>query len=83
MLVGIITIILMVLAGLQALRAIFWSLALMSQSRPIGFIALLIGLATAALAFFLAKFWNEAAQIAQILADIGDSVIDANSRTVP
>ena len=76
-LIGIITAILMILAGLQALGAIIvgGSIGTLAHSGLVGFIAILIGVAIAVLAFFLAKIWNEAAQI---LVDIGDSVMDAN-----
>ncbi len=75
--IGVITIILMVQAGLVGLGSLVFGLTMMSQQGfAAGFFALLIGLAVAALAFFMAKFWNEAALI---LADIGDSVIETNA----
>ena len=74
--IGIITTILMIIAGLQGLGAIIGGITLMSQYGFAGFIVLLIGAAFAALTFFLAKFWKEAAQI---IADIGDSAMDANA----
>ena len=72
--IGIISIILMVLAGLQGLGAFIGGLMMMSQSFLAGGFVLIVGLALAALAFFMARFWQEAALI---LADIGDSVMDA------
>ncbi len=38
----------------------------------------MIGIAFSVLTFFLAKFWKEAAQI---IADIGDSALDANANS--
>ena len=75
--INIITTILIIIAVLQGLGAVVGGLAMMNQYGFVGFIALFIGIAFAALAFFLAKFWKEAALI---IADIGDSVMDANSR---
>ena len=76
--IGIITTILMIIAGLQGLGAIIGGITVMTQYGFAGFIVLLIGVAFAALTFFLAKFWKEAAQI---IADIGDSAMDANANS--
>ncbi len=76
--IGIITMILMIIAGLQGLGAIIGGITLMSQYGFAGFILLLVGVAFAVLTFFLAKFWKEAAQI---VADIGDSAMDANANS--
>ena len=75
--IGIITLILMILAGFQALGAIALGISAGAALHNgfAGFVLLLLGLGFAVLAFFLAKIWNEAAQI---LVDIGDCVIDAN-----
>ena len=75
--IGIITLILMILAGFQALGAIALGFGAGASLHNgfVGFVVLLLGLGFAVLAFFLAKIWNEAAQI---LVDIGDSVLDAN-----
>ena len=80
--IGIITVILMILAALQGIGAIILgsSLGALAHNGFAGFAAILIGLGFAALAFFLAKIWNEAAQI---LVDIGDSVLDANPTLSP
>jgi ATP/ADP translocase len=77
--ISIITAILMILAGLQALGALVLGLTAMKQAGfLVGVMVLLMGAAFAALAFFMARFWNEAAQI---LADIGDSVMETNARS--
>jgi len=75
--IGIITIILMVIAGLQAIGAVIigGAIGTMASNSFAGIVAIVIGLAFAVLAFFFAKIWNEAAQI---LVDIGDSILDAN-----
>lgn len=84
--IGIITLILMILAGLQALGALIlgFGAGAALHNGLAGFAVILLGLGSAALAFFLAKIWNEGAQI---LVDIGDSIMDANpavpSNTVP
>ena len=67
-----------ILAGLAALGALASGVAAVSSNGIFaGLITLLIGLVGAALTFLLARFWKEAATI---IADIGDSVTDANSR---
>lgn len=80
--IGIITVILMILAALQAIGAIIFgsSVGAIAHNGFAGFAAILIGLGFAVLAFFLAKIWNEAAQI---LVDIGDSVLDTNPSLSP
>ena len=80
--IGIITVVLMILAGLQAIGAVILGISVgtMASNGFAGFVAVVIGLAFAVLAFFLAKIWNEAAQI---LVDIGDSVLDANAAPLP
>ncbi len=80
--IGIITVILMILAGLQALGALIlgFGAGAALHNGLAGFAVILLGLGSAALAFFLAKIWNEGAQI---LVDIGDSVLDANPSIAP
>ena len=78
--IGIISIIMMILAGLEALGALITGLSVMRVSFFGGFFALLIGLALAALSFFMARFWNEASLI---LADIGDAVMETSASAAP
>ncbi len=78
--IGIITVIMMILAGLQALGSIILGFAAgNAANNPLaGFFVVLIGIAFAVLTFFLARIWHEGAQI---LVDIGDSTLDANAKT--
>ena len=80
--IGIITVILMILAALQGIGAIILGISIgsMTSNGFAGFAAILIGLGFAVLAFFLAKIWNEGAQI---IVDIGDSGLDANPSISP
>ena len=73
--IGIISTLMMVIAVLIGLGGLVTGLGVMSQNGALGFLVLLIGLAFAALAFFFAQLWKEAAQI---LVDIGDSVIETS-----
>lgn len=75
--IGVITTILIILAGLQGLGALVMGFGAMQQigTGP-GLFAILIGLGVAALSYFLAQFWKEAAQI---VADIGDAILEANT----
>ena len=67
-----------ILAGLQALMALgFAAAGYRSGGVFSALIAFLFGLVAAALTFLLARFGKEAATI---IADIGDSITDANSR---
>lgn len=74
--IGIIAILGYILAGLSALGALISGFGTMGDSFGMGLVVLLFGLVFAALIFLGARFWKEAALI---LADIGDSVTDANA----
>ena len=75
--IGIIALLGYILAGLSALGALISGLRAMGDSFIGGFGILIGGLVTAALIFLGARFWKEAAMI---LADIGDSITETNSR---
>jgi len=63
-------------AALFALGAIVGGLGTMTRSFVTGLGGLILGLILAALYYFLGRFFKEAALI---LADIGDSIVDANA----
>lgn len=75
--IGIITLLGMVLAGLQGLSALIMGFTTMGQTFLGGLAVLLLGLVVAALIFLGAKLFKEAALI---LVDIGDSITDKNSK---
>lgn len=75
--IGIITLLGMILAGLQGLSALIMGFTTMGQTFLGGLALLLLGLVVAALIFLGAKLFKEAALI---LVDIGDSVTERNSR---
>jgi hypothetical protein len=75
--IGIITLLGYALAGVAALGALIGGFGAMSASFLTGLGTLVLGLIGAALAFLGARFFKEAALI---LVDIGDSIVDANSR---
>ena len=74
--IGIITVLGYCLAIITVLGTLISGFGTMRYSFIGGSLTLIGGLLGAALIFFLAKFWKEASLI---LADIGDSVTDANS----
>lgn len=76
--IGIIALFGYILAGLNAVGALISGLMAMRDSILVGLGILIVGLVISALIFLLARFWKEAALI---LADIGDSVTDTNSRS--
>jgi hypothetical protein len=65
-------------AGIDALIALFWGFSAMRYSFFQGVGYIIVGGLLAVLAYFLVKFFKEAALI---LADIGDSTLEANSRS--
>ena len=75
--IGIITILGYLLAGLEALVTLFTGFGAMGDSFLSGLGIIVAGLIFAALIFLGARFWKEAALI---LADIGDSITDTNSK---
>jgi len=75
--IGIITLLGMILAGLQGLSALIMGFTTMGQTFLGGVAVLLLGLVVAALIFLGAKLFKEAALI---LVDIGDAVTERNSR---
>lgn len=76
--VEIITVLGYIQAGFYALVALIAGLGGMRNSFLMGLGILVGGGLLAALTFFLAKFWKEASLI---LADMGDSITDMNSRS--
>ena len=76
--IGIIAILGYLLAGLSALSAVISGFAAMGDSFMAGVGIIIGGAIFSGLIFLGARFWKEAALI---LADIGDSITDANSRT--
>ena len=76
--IGVITILGYVLAGLSVLGALISGVMSMRESFFGGLVVLISGLVGSALIFLGARFWKEAALI---LADIGDSITEANSRS--
>ena len=75
--IGLITVLGYILAGLYALGALIGGLTSMSQSFFAGLGIIVVGGVAAAIIFLGAKFLKEAALI---LADIGDSITDTNAR---
>jgi hypothetical protein len=75
--IGLIAMLLYVMAVLYGLGSLIGGLGMMRNSFLGGLGMILMGLVAAALTFLLARFWKEAALI---LADIGDSITDANAR---
>ena len=75
--IGIITLLGYILAGLEALAALISGFGAMGNSFVGGLGILIGGLIISALIFLGARFWKEAAMI---LADIGDSITETNSR---
>jgi hypothetical protein len=67
------------LAGVDGLGALIMGFSSMKASFIYGVGILVVGAIFAALVFLLARFFKEAALI---LADIGDSTAEANSRTL-
>ena len=65
------------IAGVSALSAVIGGLGTMTRSFFLGLASLVVGLLFAALFFLMAKLYEEAALI---LVDMGDSIIDSNSR---
>ncbi len=75
--IGTIAIVGYLLAGFEGLAALIAGFGSMRYSFFQGVGILIMGLIVAALTFLLARFWKEAALI---LADLGDSTVEANSR---
>jgi hypothetical protein len=75
--IGLIAFVFYAIAGVSALSAVIGGLSTMTQSFFLGLASLVVGLLFAALFFLLAKLYKEAALI---LVDMGDSIIDSNSR---
>lgn len=75
--IGVITLLGMILAGIQGLSAVIMGFTTMGQTFLGGLAVLLLGLVVAALIFLGAKLFKEAALI---LVDIGDSITDKNSK---
>lgn len=75
--IGIITLLGYLLAGLYALGSLIGGFSAMGNSFFMGLGILIGGGIISALIFLGARFWREAALI---LADIGDSITDTNSR---
>lgn len=75
--IGLIAFLFYAVAGVSALSAVIGDLGAMTRSFLTGLATLVIGLLFAAIFFLMAKFYKEAALI---LADIGDSVVESNSR---
>jgi len=75
--IGIIAIIMKIVAVLAALMGTVSGFIQMGTSFLYGLFAILVALVAAALVYFLAQFYEEAAHI---IADIADSVTEANSR---
>lgn len=65
------------LAAVIALAAVVGFLTSLAHSAGVGFMALIIGGISAAIIYYGATFWKEAALM---LADIGDSITEVNSR---
>ena len=75
--VGIITILVYILAGIQAVGALACAAAAWNYGGFFAFLCLLgAGLTAAAITFFLAKIWSEASVM---VADIADSITAANA----
>jgi hypothetical protein len=76
--IGLIAFLFYAVSGVSALGALIGGLGAMTRSFMTGLGTLVMGLLFAAIFFLMAKFYKEAALI---LADIGDSIVDSNSRT--
>jgi hypothetical protein len=76
--IGIIAILGYLIAGIDALAAVIMGFGAMRYSFFQGVGIIIIGGIGAVLVYFLVKFFKEAALI---LADIGDSTLEANSRS--
>src|SRR5271169_335590 len=74
--IGILAILGYVVAGIDALTALVWGFGAMRYSFFEGVGYIIVGVLCAVLVYFLVKFFKEAALI---LADIGDSTLEANS----
>lgn len=75
--IGLITFLGYLFSALNGIGALVAGVMRMGEHFLSGLVILVGGLIVSAFIFFGARFWKEAALI---LADIGDSVIDANSR---
>jgi hypothetical protein len=75
--IGVIAAIGYVVAGIVALVSVVGGLASMNKSGLSGMFLVILGLIYSAIMVLVSRFFKEAAQI---IADIGDSLIDANSR---
>ena len=75
--VGAITLLFYLVAAVCAVGALIGGFASMTRSFIGGLGILIVGLIFAATCFFLARFFKEASLI---LADMGDSIVDANAR---
>ena len=78
--IGIIALLGYILVGLQALAALIAGIGSMRSSFFAGLGILIAGFILAALGYFIIRFFKEAALI---LADLGDSVTEANARPQP
>jgi hypothetical protein len=76
--IGILAMLGYLVAGIDALVALFMGFGAMRYSFFQGVGYIIVGGLLAVLAYFLVKFFKEAALI---LADIGDSTLEANSRS--
>jgi hypothetical protein len=76
--IGIIAILGYVMAGFYALGSLIGGFAAMGDSFLAGVGIIILGALFSGLIFLGARFWKEAALI---LADMGDSTIDANSKS--
>ncbi len=78
--INVIAIAFYVLAVVQVMMAVFSMIAMaFSNNLVAGVGAFVMGLIGAAFTALFARFWREAATI---IADIGDSITEANSRTL-
>lgn len=75
--IGMITMLGYLLAGAAALGAVIGALTMMTQSFMLGLVTLVIGAVWAAVIYFVAQYFREAALV---LVDMADSITDANSR---
>ena len=75
--IGILAILGYVVAGVDALAALFMGFGAMRYAFFQGVGIIIVGALGAVLTYFLVKFFKEAALI---LADLGDSTLEANSR---
>jgi hypothetical protein len=75
-----ITLLFYLVRALLALGAVIGGLGSMARSFIAGLEVLALGLILVAMNYFLARFFKEGALI---LADVGDSIVDANARLCP